>query len=103
MSSRYSKNKRVRTAQYEDHSASEDEELQDAPNAPDAPDAPDEQEDARVQQRDTGEPIWAFIPGEGIETGCLMFYVGRLLDKNASFQTGRHWKVSHSMSLRRNG
>src|SRR5271154_3430555 len=97
MYSRYSKNKRVRTTQDGDRSASEDEEL------PDAPDAPEEPEDTRVPQRDPGEPIWAFIPGEGIETGCLMFYVGRLIDPNASFQTGPHWKVSHSMPLQRNG
>jgi len=94
MYSRHSKKERVRTTQDEDRSGSEDEDL---------PDALDELDDTPVPQREFAESIWSFIPGEGIETNCLMFYVGMLIDKNAGIQTGRHWKVSHSMSLRHNG
>jgi hypothetical protein len=70
----------------------QDVDLSDAPDEPDTP----------VPRREYA-PIPAFIPGEGIETNCLMFYVGALIDKNAGIQMGPHWRASHSMSLRRNG
>jgi hypothetical protein len=97
---RHLKYRKVRTTQDEERSSSESEDL---PDAPDAPDAPDEPEDTPVPQREFAQPISAFIPGEGIEIDCLMFYVGMFINKNAGIQVGRHWKVSHSMSLRRNG
>src|SRR5271170_6748011 len=107
MFSRQPKYKRARTAQEDDRSSSGGEDL------PDAPDVPDEPEDTPVPQRaftqreltqrELTQPITAFIPGDGIETICLMYYVGTLIDEHAGIQTGRHWQVSHSMSLRRNG
>jgi hypothetical protein len=100
MFSRRPKHKRVRTTpQEDDRSSSSGEDLPDAPGEPEDTPAPQRE----YAQREYAQPIQAFIPGEGIETNCLMFYVGALIDKNAGIQIGPHWQVSHSMPLRRNG